>query len=213
MGRVLAAAACLLLAGCEKSDAPAVPVAAGTAARTLEAAPVPTFPSYEVFCTRVGDGTCKGEWEGHLPGTSALGPYRFVAVEYSELRDGEGTARDVFLELKTARGFSYLSLGRTRPGRVATSIMVKNIVDRPGALEVQTVFRTQPRFTHSDYFGSNFLVEAPKGLAVVQLALGKIVGDETGRTTGSFGEAQWKDGKVIVKGASVTDGEWAISLP
>lgn len=211
MRRYLVAAG-LLLAGCDKSDS-ARAASTAPAARALTAAPIQTFASYDAWCARMGKG-CKGEWEGHASGTSALGPYRFVAVEYTGLKDGEGPALDVFLELKTSRGFGYLSLGRTRVGKVTTSVLVKEVVDRPGALELRAVFRTSPRFTFSDYYSTDFIVEGPNGLGVVEVALGKIVGNnDTGTTTGTIGQAQWQAGKVILKGANVADGEWAITLP
>jgi hypothetical protein len=212
MKRLIVAAACVLLAGCDKKE----PVSGAAPAAPKGMLPVqklPAFSSYEDWCQHIGKGTCTGQWEGHAPGTSNLGPYRFVVVEYTELRDGEGTARDVFFELKTARGFSYFAIGRTRPGKVSTSVMVSDVVDRPGALELRTVFRTSPRFTFSDYHSACFIVNGPNSLGVAEIALGKVIGNTEGESKGTPGEATWHDGKVTVKGASIADGEWTIALP
>ena len=207
MSRLLAVA-CLLLAACSKTE----PAPAGSGAKTLGTVPLAAFASFEAWCGRLSKGACKGEWEGHPPGTSALGAYRFVRVEYPEPKDGQGPVVDVFFELKTSRGFAYHLLGSTRTGKVTNSVMVKEVVDRPGALELRVVYRTAPRFSYSDYYGSSFILEGPSGLAVVEVALGKIVGDiNTGNTTGTIGEAQWQVGKVRVKGASIPDGEWSVS--
>ncbi len=202
-------AASLVLAACEKTDG------AGAGGVKLTAVALPYFPSYEVWCARTLNvkGVCKGEWSGRNPGKSAFGPYRFVTVEFAEQRDGLGPARDVFFELATGKGNVYLGLGRTREGQVTTSVMVQDVVDRPGALELRTAFRTMPRFTHSDYHSAQFIVEGGRGLGVVEVPLGKIVGDDTGKTDGSIGQAEWKDGKIRLKGATLPDGEWPVTLP
>jgi hypothetical protein len=197
-----------LLAACDKTDNPA-----GAGGGKLVAVPLPYFASYDTWCAHLGNGVCKGDWDGHVPGTSALGAYRFVLVEYTELRDGQGPARDVFLELVTPKGNVYFGLGRTRKGQVTTSVMVHEVVDRPGALELRTVFRTSPRFTQSDYHNAIFILEGPRGLGVVEVPLGKIVGDDTGKTSGAIGNAQWQNGKLSLKGAAIADGMWTMTPP
>ncbi len=170
-----------------------------------------SYPSPEVWCAGQSRGVCRGEWVGHAAGTSALGAYRFIAVEYAEQRDGQGPSSDILLELKTARGFAYLPLGHEREGKHATALMVKDVVDRPGALELRTTFRSQTRAVYSDYYSAIFIVPGADGPGAVEVALGKTVGDDTGKTSGTIGEAQWQAGKVRLKGASLADGEWAIA--
>jgi hypothetical protein len=208
MKRLLVVTA-LLLAGCEKTEPSPGPAA--VPAKTLGVAPLLAYPSPEAWCAGQSKGTCRGEWVGHPSGTSALGAYRFIVVEYTELRDGQGPTRDVLFELKTARGFSYLPLGHEREGKQATALMVKDVVDRPGALEVRTTFRSRTRAIYSDYHSAIFILPGANGPGAVEVALGKTVGDDTGKTSGSVGEAQWQAGKVSLKGASLADGEWAIA--
>lgn len=205
MGRALVMA-WVVLAGCEKTKpAPA------TEAKTASVSPRGTFPSYEAWCSGLGKGTCTGEWEGHTPGVSELGTYRFVVVEYLNHRDGEGKTRDVYLELKHAAGVSYFALGTARLGKIVTSLMVKELVDRPGALEVRTVSRTSPKFTYSDYYAVSFIVPGAKGFGVIEFPVGKIIGNNEGETKGTVGTAEWHSGKITLKGTGVGDGEWTLS--
>jgi hypothetical protein len=211
--RVLLAAACLFAAACDRNSSKGA-ASTASAERTLTAAPLAVFPSFDAWCGRLTNGVCKGQWEGYAPGATELGAYRFVVVEVADVKEGAGSYRDIYLELRTSRGLSYLTLGRTRDGQVTTSVLVKEVLDRPGALEVRWVFRNAPRLSHSDFWKVYFIVEGRSGPGAVEVALGNLNSDSSGNTEGTLGEAQWRAGTIRVKGASlIADGDWAVALP
>lgn len=201
---------CLLLASCEQYKTPAAGTV--TEGKVLDAAPMQPMPSFEAFCGTVKSGSCVGPWEGHPGGKSALGDYRFVVVEYPTPKDRQGPSREVMLELRTSQGYSYRLVGREREGQVRSTLRVKEIIDHPDALEVRLVSRLAPRFSYSDYYTSLFVVPRREGLAAVEIALGKIVGDiNSGETKGNVGEATWDKKKVSTRGATVADGVWEVA--